>query len=69
MFNEIKKPILLFSDPLGTRMHSACCMKLKGRGLILEALGELPLEVQAMLLTFIETDVYRRVGGERREHL
>jgi len=23
----------------------------------------LPLEVQAMLLTFIETDVYRRVGG------
>jgi transcriptional regulator with AAA-type ATPase domain len=36
--------------------------------LILEELGELPLEVQAMLLTFIETGEYRRVGGTE-EHL
>ena len=54
----IKQLILLFSDLLGRRVHSPCGMKL--RGVILEELGELPL--QAMLLTFIETDVYRRVG-------
>ena len=33
------------------------------RGLILKELGELPLEVQTTLLTFIETEVYRRIGG------
>lgn len=32
--------------------------------LILEEIGELPLEVQAMLLTFIETGKYRKFGGE-----
>ena len=32
--------------------------------LILEEIGELPLEVQAMLLTFIETGEYRAVGGK-----
>lgn len=31
--------------------------------LILEEIGELPLEVQAMLLTFIEKGEYRRVGS------
>lgn len=30
--------------------------------LILEEIGELPLEVQAMLLTFIETGKFLRVG-------
>ncbi len=35
--------------------------------LILEELGELPLEIQAMLLTFIETGAYRRVGGNKTE--
>lgn len=35
--------------------------------LILEEIGELPLEVQAMLLTFIETGEYRRVGWEKSE--
>ena len=30
--------------------------------LILEEIGELPLEVQAMLLTFIETGEYRKIG-------
>ena len=34
-----------------------------GGVLILEEIGELPLEVQAMLLTFIETGEYREVGG------
>lgn len=31
--------------------------------LVLEEIGELPLEVQAMLLTFIETGKYRKVGS------
>ncbi len=35
--------------------------------LILEEIGELPREVQAMLLTFIEDHKYRKVGGEERE--
>lgn len=35
--------------------------------LILEEIGELPLEVQAMLLTFIETKEYRRVGSTNVE--
>lgn len=34
-----------------------------GGVLILEEIGELPLEVQAMLLTFIETGQYRQVGA------
>ena len=33
--------------------------------LILEELGELPLEVQAMLLTFIETGMYNRIGENK----
>jgi transcriptional regulator with AAA-type ATPase domain len=33
--------------------------------LILEEVGELPAEVQAMLLTFIETGEYRRLGDEK----
>ena len=33
--------------------------------LILEEIGELPLEVQAMLLTFIETGKYRRLGENK----
>ena len=33
--------------------------------LVLEEIGELPLEVQAMLLTFIETGEYRRVGQHK----
>ena len=37
-----------------------------GGALILEEIGELPLEVQAMLLTFIETGIYRRVGEPKR---
>ena len=36
-----------------------------GGALILEEIGELPLEVQAMLLTFIETGEYRAVGGKK----
>jgi DNA-binding NtrC family response regulator len=35
--------------------------------LILEEIGELPLEVQAMLLTFIETKQYRKVGSTNIE--
>jgi len=35
--------------------------------LILEEIGELPREVQAMLLTFIETKEYRRVGSTETE--
>jgi DNA-binding NtrC family response regulator len=35
--------------------------------LILEEIGELPLEVQAMLLTFIETGEYRPVGKNKTE--
>ena len=38
--------------------------KADGGMLILEEVGELPLEVQAMLLTFIETGEYRRLGDE-----
>lgn len=38
--------------------------KANGGLLILEEVGELPLEVQAMLLTFIETGEYRRLGDE-----
>jgi len=29
MFNEIKKPIWLVSDPKSRRVHGACCMKLE----------------------------------------
>jgi transcriptional regulator with AAA-type ATPase domain len=36
--------------------------------LILEEIGELPLEVQAMLLTFIEDGIFRRVGSTDNEH-
>jgi len=38
-----------------------------GGALILEEIGELPLEVQAMLLTFIEDGVFRRVGSKQTE--
>jgi transcriptional regulator with AAA-type ATPase domain len=38
--------------------------KANGGLLILEEVGELPFEVQAMLLTFIETGEYRRIGDE-----
>ena len=38
--------------------------KANGGLLILEEVGELPFEVQAMLLTFIETGEYRRLGDE-----
>ncbi len=38
--------------------------KANGGLLILEEVGELPREVQAMLLTFIETGAYRRLGDE-----
>lgn len=38
--------------------------KAKDGALALEEIGELPLEVQAMLLTFIETGEYRRMGGK-----
>ena len=41
--------------------------KADGGLLILEEVGELPLEVQAMLLTFIETGEYRRLGDEEFE--
>ncbi len=36
-----------------------------GGALILEEIGDLPLEAQAMLLTFIETGEYYRVGDQR----
>jgi hypothetical protein len=36
--------------------------KADGGLLVLEEIGELPLEAQAMLLTFVETGEYRRVG-------
>jgi len=35
--------------------------------LILEEIGELPKQVQAMLLTFIETGKYRKVGSTKLE--
>jgi DNA-binding NtrC family response regulator len=38
-----------------------------GGALILEEIGELPLEVQAMLLTFIEDGIFRRVGSKQNE--
>ena len=38
--------------------------KANGGLLILEEVGELPFEVQAMLLTFIETGEYHRLGDE-----
>jgi transcriptional regulator with AAA-type ATPase domain len=38
-----------------------------GGALVLEEIGELPLEVQAMLLTFIETREYRRVGETKKD--
>ena len=39
-----------------------------GGALILEEIGELPKEVQAMLLTFVETGEYRAVGGKETKH-
>ena len=36
--------------------------------LILEEIGELPKEVQSMLLTFIESGEYREVGGTQTKH-
>jgi two-component system NtrC family response regulator len=36
--------------------------------LILEEIGELPLEVQAILLTFIETGQYKRIGNPTEQH-
>jgi transcriptional regulator with GAF, ATPase, and Fis domain len=41
--------------------------KADGGLLILEEVGELPKEVQAMLLTFIETGEYRKLGSEKLE--
>ena len=41
--------------------------KANGGLLILEEVGELPKEVQAMLLTFIETGEYRKLGSEELE--
>jgi len=41
--------------------------KANGGLLILEEVGELPKEVQAMLLTFIETGEYRKLGSEEVE--
>ena len=38
--------------------------KADGGLLVLEEVGELPFEAQAMLLTFIETGEYRRIGDE-----
>ena len=40
-----------------------------GGVLILEEIGDLPLETQAMLLTFIETGEYFRVGDDRGERI
>ena len=42
--------------------------KADGGALILEEIGELPLEVQAMLLTFIESGEYREVGGTQTKY-
>jgi transcriptional regulator with AAA-type ATPase domain len=39
-----------------------------GGALILEEIGELPLAVQAMLLTFIESGEYREVGGTETKY-
>ncbi|MGA2402511.1 MAG: sigma 54-interacting transcriptional regulator [Syntrophobacteraceae bacterium] len=41
----------------------------EGGLLILEEIGELPLEVQAMLLTFSETGDYRRVGDTKTRNI
>jgi DNA-binding NtrC family response regulator len=39
-----------------------------GGALILEEIGELPLEVQSMLLTFIESGEYRSVGSNKTKN-
>ena len=39
-----------------------------GGALILEEIGELPKEVQSMLLTFIESGEYREVGGTETKY-
>ena len=45
------------------------CVKLADKGLlILEEVGELPPEVQAMLLTFIETGQFKRMGDPAEHH-
>jgi DNA-binding NtrC family response regulator len=53
----------------GATRNADGCVKLADNGLlILEEVGELPLEVQAMLLTFIETGQYKRLGDPTEYH-
>ncbi len=49
-------------DSKGTKDIKGLVEAANGGILVLDEIGELPLEVQAMLLTFIETGKYRRVG-------
>jgi PAS domain S-box-containing protein len=41
----------------------------EGGTLVLNEIGELPLQVQAKLLTFLDTRSFTRVGGERQIHV
>ncbi|MEW6137759.1 MAG: sigma-54 dependent transcriptional regulator [Thermodesulfobacteriota bacterium] len=51
----------------GARGRKRGLLELAGRGtLLLNEIGELPQEVQAKLLTFLDTRSFTRVGGEAR---
>ena len=50
-----------------TKRKHGLVMQANGGALILEEVGELPPDVQAMLLTFVETGEFRSVGSEKVE--
>ena len=54
-----------FTDAI--RAEDGVAKKADKGALILDEVGELPHDVQAMLLTFIETGKYRMLGGEKEE--
>lgn len=47
------------------RTHAGCFERAEGGTLFLDEIGEMPLDIQVKLLRVLETNRYRRVGGER----
>lgn len=55
------------SAKLNIEVKDGLIQKADGGVLFLEEIGELPIAVQAMLLTFIEDKTFKRVGGSQTE--
>ena len=73
--NQNSDPNIARSELFGTHKDSKLNFNVKeglihqakGGILFLEEIGELPIAVQAMLLTFIEDKTFRRLGGNKDE--